>query len=185
MSNIRRRLRGIVGNAVVWGIGWGLLGFVTTFALGLTGVIERVWWLDAVGMGIRIGVVGGIAGAAFSAFIALAYRGRRIQDISPLRFGIGGALVSAVGLPLFMQTMNVLSGDGPVPWQHIRGDVLMLAAFGGVAAAFSLKLAQVAARRAPDIEVGPLGEPERADLLPAGGGEIPVRQRTRSDAATS
>ena len=93
MSDFRRRLRGAIKNTLVWGIGWAGLGFVATMVLRMTGIADApVSVPDALGMGLKIGVGGGIAGAAFSAFTAFVYRNRRIQDISWLKFGVGGAI---------------------------------------------------------------------------------------------
>ena len=71
MSDFRRRLRGTIGNVVVWGIGWSVLGFTTHMLLRITGIVDApVSVFDAVGLGLKIGVGGGIAGAAFSAFLS-------------------------------------------------------------------------------------------------------------------
>jgi hypothetical protein len=171
--------RGAVGDRL------GVLGFATTLTLGFAGVVDGVGLLDALGMGIRIGVVGGVAGALFSSVISVFYRGRSIRDISWVRFGLGGAVVSAVGLPLFMETMSIMTGGGPVPWRNIATDVVLFAAFGGVAAALSMKLAHIAAKRDADTDIGEGvllddGEPEHR--LTAGEGHIPVPQRARMDA---
>jgi hypothetical protein len=171
---MNRRLRAIFRNAVVWGAGWGTLGFLTTLVLEATGAVKGVGVLDAVGMGVRIGVVGGVAGVLFSSLISVAYRGKRIQDISWVKFGLGGAVVSAVGLPLFMQTASLLTGGGLVPWRHLYSDIALFAVFGGAAAALSMKLAQVAAAK-PDES----GEP----TLLTRGDELPFQQARDRDAS--
>ena len=93
-------------------------------------------------MGVRIGVVGGIVGAAFAAFITLAYRDKRLSEINWVRFGVGGAIFAGLFLPLFLETMSILTGGGPVAWHLIDGDALMAAVFGGITAAGTMKLAQ-------------------------------------------
>lgn len=138
-----RRLRGAVGNAVVWGAGWAALGLAVFVGLKATGALPaRVHWLDGLVIAARAGFMGGIASAAFSAVIGVAYRGRRLSEISWARFGLGGAVVTGVFVPVFMQTMNLLSGDGFVPMGLVLDDVPWTALFGGAVAAVSLKLAQ-------------------------------------------
>jgi hypothetical protein len=47
-----------------------------------------------------------------------------------------------VFVPLFLQAMNILSGDGMVPWRLVLDDAIWTAVFGGVVAGGTLKLAQ-------------------------------------------
>jgi hypothetical protein len=138
-----RRLRGALGNAVVWGAGWASLALAVFAALKVTGILPAsVHLLDAIGMSVKFGFMGGIAGGAFSAFIGVVYRGRRLSEISPVRFGIGGGLMAGIFVPAFLQTMNLLSGGGLVPMGLVADDALWSAVFGAVVAGGSLKLAQ-------------------------------------------
>lgn len=144
MSNFLRRLRGTIGNVVVWGLGWAVLGFASTLVLRMTGIVDPpVSLLEAAVIGLKIGLGGGIAGAGFSAFIAFAYRDRRLQDISWLRFGFGGAVVTAVSITGFVQGASVLGGGGLVEWEYMHPTLTMFAIFGFSAAAASMKLAQL------------------------------------------
>jgi hypothetical protein len=54
-----------------------------------------------------------------------------------------------VFVPLFLQAMNLISGDGLVPWRLVLDDALWTAVFGGVVAGGSLRLAQRADTVAP------------------------------------
>lgn len=178
-DNWSRRLRGAAGNALVWGASWAAVGFVVFSILRLTGGVKSDSWIDGVGLAIKCGVIGTIAGGAFSAVIGLFYHGRRLSDISWVRFGIGGAVVSAVFVPLFLQTMNILSGDGMVPWHLVLDDIPISAVLGGVAAAFSMKLAQRADRA---LRAGDADEPEQLEsgspMTSAADREIEPRKRT-------
>lgn len=144
VGRFAKRLRGAVRNAFAWGVAWFTLGFVAILALRAIGVVvpERVTWLDALGMAIKIGVMGGITGGAFSAFIALFYRGRRLSEIDWVRFGVGGGIVAGLFVPGFMVLANVLTGGSVPPFDAIRGDILMATLFGGVTAGGSMWLAQ-------------------------------------------
>jgi hypothetical protein len=53
-------------------------------------------------------------------------------------------------VPLFLQFMNVLSGDGPVAWGLVRDDAVLGFVFGAVASAGTLLVAQRTTRGAPE-----------------------------------
>ena len=161
-SSIIRRLTGAFKNAVVWGATWFGLGFVTILALRTIGFVvpPSITALDAIGMSIRIGVMGGITGGAFSLFISQFYRGRRLSEINWVRFGIGGGIVAGLFVPSFMYLMNFLSGDGMPRFALIRDDIVIATLFGGIAAGASMWLAQRAETlpSASDAEPELLGE---------------------------
>jgi len=137
------RLRAAFRNAVVWGVGWGAFGTVVATAMRLADRIPLGGAiLDGLGMGIRIGFMGALAGTAFFAYIAAAYRGKRLSEISWVRFGIGGAIVCGLFVPAFLQTMNLLTGGHLVPWNLVFDDLIFSAAFGGITAAGTMLLAQ-------------------------------------------
>jgi hypothetical protein len=118
--------------------------------LGVVGILP--WSLalrDALIFLVRIGIVGGVAGVAFSGFIRLFFHGRRLSELSWVKFGVGGAFVTGIAVPLFLQTMNLLSGDGLVPWELVLDDALWTGVFGAVAAGGSLKFAQMSERLLP------------------------------------
>lgn len=137
------RLRAAFRNAVVWGVGWGALGTVIASAMRVADKIPLGHaLLDGLGMGIRIGIMGAIAGTAFFAFLAAAYRGKRLSEISWVRFGIGGAIVCGLFVPAFLQTMNVLTGGSMVPWHLVFDDLVFSVIFGGITAGGTMLLAQ-------------------------------------------
>ena len=145
MSDGKRftRLRAGFRNSLVWGVIWGTLGTAVASVMRLIDKIPLGYaLLDGLGMGIRIGVMGAITGAAFFAFISVAYRGKRLSEISWLRFGIGGAIVAGLFVPGFLQTMNLISGGGLVPWRLVSDDFVFAALFGGITAAGTMILAQ-------------------------------------------
>ena len=141
-DTIFRRLRGALGNALVWGVGWVTVGLALLATLRVVGVFTFPW-VELISFAIRLGIVGAVTGGAFAVVIRLLYHGRRLSEISWVRFGIGGGLVTGLFVPLFFQTMNLLSGDGLVPWGQVLDDGLWTAVFGSVLAGGSLKLAQL------------------------------------------
>jgi hypothetical protein len=177
-ENRFRRLRAVLRNAVTWGVAWAVVGGLLVTALRLFdprpevgSVAERLGMAIASGIAgaVRFGIAGAVIGTVFSSVIRLGYRGRRLADINPVRFALLGAVVGGVGVPLYLQTMNVLSGDGPVAWGLVSDDALWAAVFGAAAAGGSILLA----RRADALSHGPrrdqLEPVDDLDGLPAAG----------------
>ena len=175
--DLLRRLRGAVRNGLVWGAGFAVLGFGLFSVLRLTGVLTRGDWVDGLGLAARMGIVGFIAGGAFSSVIRLVYHGRRLRDINWIRFGIAGGVVTGVFVPLFLQAMNVLTGGHLVPWRLVLDDGVWATVFGAIAAGGSLKLAQRADAANTRKNQDQLDEADSPDRLPA-------RQQNRSKRST-
>ena len=152
------------------GAGWVAAGVALLATLRVVGVLSFPWG-ELLGFAIRLGIVGAVAGGAFSVVIGLLYHGRRLSEISWVRFGIGGAVVTGLFVPLFLQTMNVLSGDGLVPWELVLDDALWTAVFGGAVAGGSLKLAQLADALSPGRSQDQLDGLGGLDRLASGEGE--------------
>ncbi|MBW3570021.1 MAG: hypothetical protein KY467_02835 [Gemmatimonadetes bacterium] len=163
IKNVVRRLTGAVKNAVVWGVAWSALAFVSIIGLRTIGVMvpPEIGALDAIGMAIRVGIVGGLAGGAFAVFISLFYRGRRLSEIEWVRFGLGGAVVAELFILAFFAVGGLVSGDGFPALEDVFSDLVMAAVFGGIAAGASMWLAQRA-------ESGSIGGPHEHGRLHAG-----------------
>ena len=153
-ANIGRLLRGAARNAAVWAIGWFVVVLAVAVVLSLFELhpLGRTW-LDGLGLALKAGVIGGVAGGAFALAIALLYRGRHLAKISWWRFALGGGILTGLFIPLFLQAMNILSGDGVVPMALVADDAVMGFVLGTVLAGGSLRLAQ-RAEAEPAIEAG-------------------------------
>ena len=163
-----RPLKAVLWNALTWGAAWGIAGGAIAAVLslfapgpGVASLTHRIGSALFAGLlwGVRFGVAGAAIGTAFAAVVRLRYLGRRLADINPVRFALLGAVVGGVGVPLFLQLMNVLSGDGPVAWRLVLDDARWASVFGAVAAASSIMLA----RRAESLPDAP-----RQDRLEGG-----------------
>jgi hypothetical protein len=165
VADIFTRLRGAVGNALVWGAAWFTAAIALVGTLHIVGIFPGLRWFDVLGLATRVGVVGVFAGVAFAGAITVLYRGRRLSDISTVRFGIGGAVVSGLFIPPFLQLLNILSGTGPIPWGLLLDDVPLVAVLGGLAAAGSLKVAQIATLSSEEVQVR-IGGVRDVDRLP-------------------
>ena len=168
-----RLLRAVLRTATTWGAAWALAGGALMAAVGLFDPDPRIESLpERLGMalfagvawGVRFGVIGAAMGTLFAALVRLRYRGRRLAAISPARFAALGAVIGGVGVPLFLQAMNVLSGDGPIAWRLVTDDAAWAAAFGAAAAGGSILLARRAEARAAGTGVEALGAADHREL---------------------
>lgn len=187
-DNRTRPFRAVLRNAVTWGAAWAAAGgaVVTVLSLfspdpGVESLVERLGMALGAGVvwGVRFGIAGTAIGAAFSSVIRLTYRGRRLADINPLRFAMLGAVVGGVGVPLFLQAMNVLSGDGPIAWGLVLDDAPWATVFGAAAAAGSILLARRADALAPGPRLDRLEHGDDWDGQPAAGRREPAIPRAR------
>jgi MFS family permease len=170
------RLRAVLRTALTWGVAWGLAGgaIFTILSLfnpdpGIDSLVERVGLaiMAGVSWGFRFGLAGAVIGTVFSSVIRMSYHGRRLADINPVRFALLGAVVGGVGVPLYLQAMNVLTGGHLIAWGLVTDDAVWASVFGATAAAGSIWLA----RRADARQHGPspdrLRRQDDPDGLPA------------------
>ena len=116
-------------NGLTWAAAWTMIGGALVFAVrlfnprpGLESLPERVGaaFFTAAGMGLRFGIAGAVIGTVFSGVVRLGYRGRRLSEISPLRFhswarspGAGSAALPADDEPAVRRRGGgVAPGDG-------------------------------------------------------------------------
>ena len=177
------RFRAFVRNALTWGTAWFSMGLATFAVMRLVGALpEGVSMIDAAGMSIKIGVFGGLVGTVFSRFVRLVYRGKKLADISWIRFGVAAFIVCGLFVPAFLETMNFISGDGFVPLNLVTDDAIVSAFFGGAMAAISLRIAQWSEAREPVTVEQILDRMERESLAP---GNVPPYTGGERSPATS
>ena len=104
MNSLLRKLRGVLGMGLTWGVGWGLIMFALGTVIGFIDPAqidqgEEPWRLSLV-----VGTVGFISGSVFALIFSRAERRKSITDLSASRAAIWGAL-GAAALPL-LTTMN-------------------------------------------------------------------------------
>ena len=174
------RIKGALGNAVAFGFCWGIAAFLLWFPLRQAGVVPRISILDGLGIAIRIGFMGGIAGAFFPSMMRVAYGGRRLSGISWVKFGLIGGIITGLFVPIFMESASVLTGGGFVPFSLINTDIVWAAVLGAIASAFSLKIAQYAEARFPETFQDHLDRLERTTQLTSGGDDAPMTRAPRA-----
>jgi membrane associated rhomboid family serine protease len=141
---ILRRIRGLMGTALIWAMLWSLVGA----ALAIYNLIREgperpgielqyIAWVA-----VFYGAWGAISGAMFALVLAAAERRRSLNDLSMLRFTIWGSL-AAVALPI----LYILFFNGLLVVELVPSLALfaVTAGLGAMCAGLTLGLA----RRAP------------------------------------
>jgi hypothetical protein len=169
-----RRLRAVAMNGLVWGGAW-LLG-VMTLATTANLIDGRGFLIEGWELAVPGGMLFAAAGVAFSTVVTLALRGRRLSELHWLRFGLGGGVVSFVFLPALVSVLRAVSGDDMLAFSKLLGTGGLGFMFGGVAAAGTLKLAQLSDRYVP-------GRSAKVPELPAGDQTAPGLRRDSARAA--
>jgi len=160
MKLIVRRLRGALGNALVWGIGWfgaGLALILGTRFFGprpptFTPETIRIILMGATG----VAVAGAITGGIFSAYIAANFRRRQLTEINPARFALGGSLVTVL-LGLAVIYVGSFFSDWPLFLKDLVQPVLIYGSIGAVTGYGTIKLAQKSlppGDHPPELECG-------------------------------
>lgn len=152
MRTFLRRLKGATVNAAFWGITWFVVGFVVDLAFRLSygGLmydgVPYLW--PTIFKALSTGVLGALIGGGFSVFIATNFRRRRVVDVSPARFALGGALVTMLVVLVAGTLMNPgrMIDDVLVrPWglyADMARALLVTGGFGAATAFGTIKLAQ-------------------------------------------
>ena len=130
-----KKLKAALGNSIVWGVAWaaGSVILATLFTwLGIVSVPLNA--AELVQIATWYGVVGVVAGGAFSSVLPIAFRGRDVLGVGSLLFLGAGATAGIVLAPML---------PGPI-WIAV---ILGASTSGG-----TLAMAKSAARRELDAE---------------------------------
>ena len=163
-----RRIRGALGNALVWGSGWFVAGCVLFLGFSLFDPyptqMSREFLAAILQVGLATGIAGAVTGAVFSAFIAANFRNKKLRDVSATRFALDGTLVTVL-VVLSYAYVSSLSSEWPLFLRDLVRPLLTFVPVGAITAFGSIKLAQ-RALPAHD-ESGRLGRrPEGLTQLP-------------------
>jgi hypothetical protein len=163
-----RRLRGALGTALTWAAAWFGVGFlfittINVFHLGIFRQYGRYSLSVGLGWAAQMAAVGFVTGGAFSLYVATALRGRRLEDLRPVRFAFAGSLVAVLVSLGWYGVMAGLYGVMP----NLFWPILLPAALGGAASYGSIALAQ---RALPKGRTGRLPS-DTTEFLPPGGGQ--------------
>ena len=128
MSLVLRRIRGLIGATVAWAVAWSIVGVVVGGVLWVRGTIFIFGnpGLDWLRIGAEAGAItGALCGAVYSIAVMTVERRGDFRAITPLRFGVVGALTAGLvtgfiwseqWLPfgLIGAAVGFLSGSGSV-----------------------------------------------------------------------
>lgn len=142
MRTFLRRLRATAVNAAFWGITWFGIGFVVDLAFRVafgTLIYDGAPYLwPTFVQALSTGVLGALIGGGFSVFVATNFRRRRVEDVSPGRFALGGALVTMLVVLVagILMSIEQMVDDVLVrPWALYADVVRVLLVTGGLGGA--------------------------------------------------
>lgn len=163
MKSLLRRIRGWIGNAVIWGAGW---------ALGTIPVAGLLWAMGygylVIPMAPRIAAtlfsIGFVAGGTFSTYLSLAYHNKDLADLRPGRFAMVGAVFAGLLIPVFGTVPGLVPGLGLMLgasfYQAVGASVGFAALLGGGTAYSTVKIAQNAVLGSGSEQRTELGPPD-------------------------
>ena len=144
MSGFWRKVRGMIGNGIVWAGAW-IMGSVlfTIVPAALTGVPLQGNLIAAI-LG-NAAILGFLSGSVFSFVLGIAYRNRLLEDIRGASMGVLGA-VAGMAIPMGLLAIAASAGN-PVPLVAVVPMLLTSGGLGCATSVGSLRLAQTAERK--------------------------------------
>ena len=140
---ILRRLRGLLGLALAWGIAWIPVGISIYFIV--EGVSDRaIRWIAVPGLAVRLGTVGALCGVAFGVLTAVLERRRTFLGLTVGRMAVWGALGGCAFPIAVLSTTPLTMG---------MEEAAVFAIFSALGTLTSLGTLALA-RRAPEITGG-------------------------------
>jgi hypothetical protein len=108
-----RRLRGMLGTGITWGVGWAIVMFILGTIVGMVDPDsidpgEEPWRIAGV-----VGMVGFLSGVAFAGLFSWIENRKSLRNLSVLRAAMWGAMGGAA-MPL-LTTMNDMVIFNTVP----------------------------------------------------------------------
>ena len=150
MNTALRRIRGALGNAVVWGAVW--FGATAALVAGANLLFGGRFYLPSMLFSsTMVGAVGALTGGMFSAYVAANFKRSRLDDLSPLGIAVGGGLVATlVALILIVVLSGVTGNWSLLGLTDVAFPVGFSAVLGSLTGSSSIKLAQRALPEAED-----------------------------------
>lgn len=143
MPNLWQRIRGAVGNAVVWGVGWILAGVAIISVVYVLGFAGGRTFLESLGAAASsFGVLGFLAGGAFSIYLGSVGRRKQIHEINAGRTAVVAGLLTAVSVPLLRIGLEALGASFIVPIEVLLLTSALPGVLGGLTAFGTIRVAQ-------------------------------------------
>lgn len=170
MKSIFRRLRGTLGNALVWAASWFIAAFpLTALAPFIFRTTPNFTYLGAaLFLAPTLAVTGFLSGGAFSLYLGITGRDRGIHELKPGWVGLGTGITVGLLTAIFLILFVSLRGF-PVAF---GATILGASVIGGLAGLTALGQVKIAQRALPTREESP-GELESGQerVLSDPGGE--------------
>ena len=165
MKSLFRRLRGALGNALVWAGAWFIAAFpLTALAPLIFPTTPNFTYLGAaMFLAPALGVIGFVSGGAFSLYLGITGRDRDLHRLKPGWIGLGTGLTVGLLMAVFFILFVTLRGF-PVSFAPT---IIGASVFGGLAGLTALGQVKVAQRALPS------GEEDRGELKPGQGRSLP------------
>lgn len=135
MSNLIRKLRGVISIGLTWGVVWAAIIATIGVVLWIADPSDFEPGESIAEVAAATGFIGLVSGMAFGALLAVTERRRTILDLSPGRAALLG-IVGSAALPLLTGLSNDL--------------MLIVCPLGAVFAAASVAIARRAELRDPE-----------------------------------
>ena len=167
---ISRRLRGTLGNALVWAAAWFIAAFPVAVLLPVfLDVLPNFTYLGAaMFLAPTLAVMGFVSGGAFSLYLGVAGRNQRLNELRPGWVAVGTGIIVGLLMAAFVIVFVTLRGF-PVSVSATILAASISATLAGVTALGQVKIAQKALT--PGEEGHDALEPVSERLLPDPDGE--------------
>lgn len=142
MGALLRKLRGALGTALTWGIGWTIIGFTSVSLYVLFRGYGNVFWDTVRPVTLLAGLSGMVSGALFSLALGTFFSRRRLSDLSPRIMALWGAVAGLV-VPLGLLGVGIANNMNFGPDVAVGGAIVGIGALGALTAGGTIKLAQL------------------------------------------
>jgi hypothetical protein len=96
MNTVVRRLRGLLGTGLTWGVAWVAFGTALGVLIGIVDPASMDPGEEPYIIGAFMGLIGFCSGIAFGLVVIMSEGRRTIEQLSSVRSALWGALASAV-----------------------------------------------------------------------------------------
>ncbi len=150
MNPVMRKIRGLVGTAVTWAVGWAVAGFGLIAIPLLVGRGAVPFWRVALPFAAVIGVSGAVVGTLFSLVLGSIHGRRTLDELKPGRMALWGGLAGLVTAGAAFA--GVAAVGVPIPPKGVLMVTAMIAGFGAITGGGTVKIAQMSEPKleAPD-----------------------------------
>jgi len=161
MNLVFRKIRGLVGTAVTWAVGWAVAGFGLIAIPLLAGRGAAPFWRIALSFAAVVGVSGAVVGTLFSIVLGSVHGRRTLDELKPVRMALWGGLAGLVTAgAAFAATAAI---GVAMPLTGVMAVTGMIAGFGAMTGGGTVKIAQMSGPKlegpdAPSTRRSPEGQ---------------------------